>query len=406
MAADPALHQFRTHMVHMSSQTEQLCKAQDLIVTGDSVLCSSGAAFSYAVVMDGHGTHACIKALRAIQPAQWSAFMAQDDPITAIQQHLTSTDAVPNNPSASSGATCCLVRVFASHLEVLNAGDSQCLVFVNGQIRFLSTEHNCCNELERQRLKIQGRLGYYEPTGDLRMIGSRRLIGVEGQYAVFTNGLRLACTQALGHCNTTGIFPDRTVIAFAPGDTVRCVLGSDGLFDMCEKDVSDAERQELEAINDFSFSNPRSWAVPAPKRPGGASTSTSAIASATARTSVSHSWPPKLDGLAYSSSCSDEDDDDDDGRGADEEKSGRSSPTTIATCAPPSLYLQHYLLSDLAPMGHLSCPEICARAVGRWKQAWDMSNKGRCSTQSLSSRDWDDVAVGVVDIVPRRGYEV
>jgi serine/threonine protein phosphatase PrpC len=231
------------HSIHLTASIRQLSKGQDMIVMGKTIY--GGQEIDFACVMDGHGTDACITALRAITSDQWQEFMAIEDPISAIQQYLSDSRVVPNTAGRTSGATCCLVRRFDSHLEVLNVGDSQCLVFLNDEVLFMSDEHNCFNEKEKIRLKEQGRLYMYESSKDLCVIGPQQMIGVDSKYALFKNGVRLACTQALGHNNTTGIFPDRKIIPYSPSDTLRVVLGSDGLFDMCQKIVPEYLKSEF-----------------------------------------------------------------------------------------------------------------------------------------------------------------
>ena len=315
-----------THNIHMSSVVQQLCKGQDLIIHGNTECAfgpNAGIELDYTCVMDGHGTDACIRALRAITSQRWKQFMAIEDPISALQKYLSDIGAVPFiRDGISSGATCCLLRRFPEHLEVLNVGDSQCVIFKNGMPVFISVEHNCFNPQEIARLKEQGRLVRIDPSGDLRMIGPNQLIGVESQYAVFKRELRLGPTQALGHNDATGINPDRSIIPYMEDDNMRCIVGSDGLFDMCQKNES------KEGIVDSVFS-------------GG---------------------------------CAE------------------SKESETPTFGP-------YTLSDLQWMLDKSCVDICKRAVGRWKQVWDMSNKGRSSRQCLGASNWDDVAVGVMDII-------
>jgi serine/threonine protein phosphatase PrpC len=42
----------------------------------------------------------------------------------------------------------------------------------------------------------------------------------------------LAMSQSIGHDNCTGYEPEKNIVYFEPTDKVRCILGSDGLFDM------------------------------------------------------------------------------------------------------------------------------------------------------------------------------
>jgi len=210
-----------------------MSKGQDFACSGETVFLETGESIRYIGVMDGHGSDSCINFIRRLPDTKIQEIMGNKCPITALQ-HLIGKENVVGF-SESSGATMCLARVFSDHVECLNSGDSQAVVFKNGKVEFISEEHNTSNKKERSRLADEFRISGYLISRNIRMVAENKLEPLPSEYAEFKNGITLATTQALGHRNTTGIRPDRTVIEYGQSDTIRVVVGSDGLFDMIIK---------------------------------------------------------------------------------------------------------------------------------------------------------------------------
>ena len=132
-----------------------------------------------------------------------------------------------------SGSTMCLARIFPTYVEIINVGDSQAVVFKNGQIEFISETHDYGNVKEKERLDATSRIYYAVDSKSMKIVSETEMRVVKTFYIVHTNdNVQLAVSQALGHHGKTGVCPDRTIIPYSNMDDIRIVLGSDGLFDM------------------------------------------------------------------------------------------------------------------------------------------------------------------------------
>jgi serine/threonine protein phosphatase PrpC len=222
-----------THIVLTTECIEQMSKGQDFTCSGKTVFSETGEQIHYACVMDGHGSNSCINFIRSLPKTKLDELMGTTCPIRELQALIDKESAL--HIRESSGATMCLVRRFSNHIECLNSGDSQLVVFKNDIIEFISEEHNSNNEKERARISRLFDFIRFEDALGIKMVASNKMISVKTQYAVFSNSTKLATTQALGHHGITGISPDRTVVEYGPSDEIRALIGSDGLFDMIIK---------------------------------------------------------------------------------------------------------------------------------------------------------------------------
>jgi serine/threonine protein phosphatase PrpC len=222
-----------THIVLTTECAEQLSKGQDFTCSGETVFSETGEQIHYACVMDGHGSNSCINFIRSLSKTKFDELMGTTCPIRALQDLIQKECVIQTRES--SGATMCLARRFSDHIECLNSGDSQLVVFKNDAIEFISEEHNSNNEKERARISRVFDFVRFQESTNIKMVAVNKMSKLDGHYAVFRNSTLLATTQALGHNNMTGIVPDRTVIQYGPSDEIRVLIGSDGLFDMIIK---------------------------------------------------------------------------------------------------------------------------------------------------------------------------
>jgi serine/threonine protein phosphatase PrpC len=222
-----------THIVLTTECVEQLSKGQDFTCSGQTIFAETGEEIHYACVMDGHGSDSCINFIRALPKTKIDELMGLTCPIRALQALIDKENAV--RPRESSGATMCLARRFSDHIECLNCGDSQLVVFKNDKIEFISEEHNSNNEKERTRLSRTFDFLRFEESANIKMVAENKMTKADGHYAAFSNSTRLATTQALGHNGITGIRPDQKIIQYGSSDEIRVLIGSDGLFDMIIK---------------------------------------------------------------------------------------------------------------------------------------------------------------------------
>ena len=218
-----------THDISMSHAVEQMTeKGQDYVCQGTGTDQITGEKFIWTMLNDGHGSDTCINFIRSIPQEKTDDLIGNLDPIHAIADYIDKNACIL--PRESSGATCVIVKCFKDRVECISAGDSQFLVFKNGELIYTSKEHNCKNEAERQRLTT---MGYnFVPSSNIKLLSENTLTMAESGYVSFSDGKQLACTQALGHNSKTGYNPETYKFPLLEGDTYRVVLGSDGVFDM------------------------------------------------------------------------------------------------------------------------------------------------------------------------------
>uniref|UniRef100_A0A6C0EFZ7 protein-serine/threonine phosphatase n=1 Tax=viral metagenome TaxID=1070528 RepID=A0A6C0EFZ7_9ZZZZ len=225
--------QKNTHNVTITSKINQLSKGQDYIYM-DEIEDITGEECKVAVVFDGHGNDKVINFIRSISNGIMNLLLKKSNPIQSVANHINNY--LLQSSYESSGSTMCMVKIFSNRIECINCGDSQVAVYKNGSLEFLSKEHNYENEKERERLES---LVKFVPSSNIKMIDKDTLISVYSEYIEwdFPNSYtKLACSQALGHRNSTGHAPDHTVIKITENDTFKVVIGSDGLWEMIMKD--------------------------------------------------------------------------------------------------------------------------------------------------------------------------
>jgi len=224
-----------THDISMSHAVEQMTvKGQDYVCQGTGSNPITGEKFQWIMLNDGHGANTCINYIRSIPQEKKDELISSPEPIEALATNIDRMAFISRYES--SGATCVIVKCFPTRVECISAGDSQFLVFKNGELIYTSKEHNCQNEAERQRLTEKG--NSFIPSQNIKLLSEKTMTMMESGYAYFPDGTQLACTQALGHNSKTGYLPETYEFPLVPGDTYRVVLGSDGVFDMTMLDNS------------------------------------------------------------------------------------------------------------------------------------------------------------------------
>ncbi len=238
--------------ITISEHVEQMSKGQDYTVSGQIEI--DGQPVKYAVVFDGHGTDNVIRFIRNIKRSKMDEIMASPCPGTTMFHYVNNATPKLCIRGECSGSTMCLARIFSTHVEIINVGDSQAVVFKNGQIEFISETHDYGNAKEKERLETTGRIHYAVDSKNTKIVNETDMHVAKAFYIVHKNdGVQLAVSQALGHDGKTGICPDRTVIPYEQADDIRIVLGSDGFFDMVmrEKEEDKFVTQDLLDIVDM-----------------------------------------------------------------------------------------------------------------------------------------------------------
>jgi len=227
----------RTRKVLIETSLEQMHAFQDQTYSGKFMDEETGESGDWGMVTDGHGNNTCIHFLRSIPSEVMDRIIGSLEPAKALFEHVNAN--VKLGPNECSGATMCLVKVYSDRVVCINMGDSQAAVYKNGQLEFITVEHNCFNEREKERLRGLYSDIQYIKSKTLELLTESKITYKSLEYVQFSNKVTLATTQALGHNGLTGISPDVTTIPYLPGDVVQVVIGSDGFWDMVMKDNTD-----------------------------------------------------------------------------------------------------------------------------------------------------------------------
>lgn len=221
----PLLHPKQSHSIDITGHINQMCKGQDYIIGDKTIDSETGELFNWTAVFDGHGGNECIDFIKNVSLEQMNNFISTATPIENLANHINK-----NIKKSGTGSTMCLVKFYQNRIECFNCGDSQVVVYKNGNVDFISKEHNFTNETERKRL--DGAV-VFVPSTNIRVADEYTLISVYSEYIEWnSNRSKIACSQALGHNGITGCFPDKTVIPIELNNTYKVIIGSDGLWDM------------------------------------------------------------------------------------------------------------------------------------------------------------------------------
>lgn len=210
-----------------------IAKNQDVIFYGynDSI---PGNEFEWGVLMDGHGTNMFINIMR-IQ--DWQKIMSEVDPWTALEIILLD---ISGTYGYNSGSTLLMMRAYKDRIETITIGDSEIIIHKNGKMIYKSNPHNNKNETEMLRLAElpQGKCHFLRQKVPIPQIRTSDTLQAKiGGYFYFENDAspittQIAMSQSIGHNNVTCYAPERHIEFFTPEDSIQCIMGSDGLFEM------------------------------------------------------------------------------------------------------------------------------------------------------------------------------
>jgi serine/threonine protein phosphatase PrpC len=231
----------KSHTLFYGSLCKQMDKRQDMGVHG---IYEKGY---YIGAFDGHGTNACIQLLRTLDYS-----IIANDPLKIID--CMETDVSLYNSGSTMNFTTIEVRddIIVTNY---NAGDSECMIFVNGTLVFESVSHTLHKPGERERLRPF--LAEFRPiTGAWSPIplSEKRMSVQRSDICNYKTGESLVPTMALGHNNMTDFVPDVHTMRFKSTDHVRIVSGSDGFWGMIVKTLDEhkLKTMTLEQLVDFA----------------------------------------------------------------------------------------------------------------------------------------------------------
>jgi hypothetical protein len=240
--------------IFCGSMCKQMDKKQDLGVHG---VYEKGY---YIGAFDGHGTDDCIRILRQLDYS-----VIANNPVDIKK----ATDGwLYNSGSTMNFTTIEMNKNHENHEtqetqenedEIIvtnyNAGDSECMIFVNDQLVFESVPHTLLRPGERDRVRpflqnIRPITGAWAPIP----LSDRRMTVHRSDISNYKTGESLVPTMALGHNNMTGFDPDINVLRFKSTDHVRIVSGSDGFWGMIVKTLDEPRLKtaKLEELVDFA----------------------------------------------------------------------------------------------------------------------------------------------------------
>jgi serine/threonine protein phosphatase PrpC len=221
------------------SLCKQMDKGQDLAVHGKY---KKGY---YIGAFDGHGTSECIQILRDVDYS-----IIANDPLRIIDY--------TSSWLYNSGSTMNFTTIQVQDEIIVtnyNVGDSECIIYVNGELVFESVSHTLNRHGERQRIApMLQRIRPVTPAWSPIPLSDRRMTVHRSDISNFDTGESIVPTMALGHNNMTGFEPDIVEIRFKLTDHVRIVSGSDGFWGMIVKtlDEDKLKTYTLEQLVDFA----------------------------------------------------------------------------------------------------------------------------------------------------------
>ena len=234
-----------SHEVSIAGKVEQLCSGQDYFCEGNGIDAVTGEPVRWVMLNDGHGTDSCINFIRSIPTETKSQLICSADPVNVLASYIFESGCIKelkkHFPRAekvweSSGATAVIVKCYSDRIECINSGDSQFIIFKDGELVRVSEEHNCSNEKEKERIVAMNGSIKFAPSVTIKVVSETELTNVYSEYVRFPDGNQLATTQALGHRSKTGYAPNHHVFMLDPDSSYRIIMGSDGLFDMTMMD--------------------------------------------------------------------------------------------------------------------------------------------------------------------------
>lgn len=228
--------------IFCGSLCKQMDKKQDLGVHG---VYEKGY---YIGAFDGHGLNGCINILRQLDYA-----VIANDPVKIKK----ATDVELYNSGSTMNFTTIEMNKNDDEMIVTNynAGDSECMIFVNDQLVFESVSHTLTRPGERERLRpflqdVKPTTGAWAPIP----LSDRRMTVHRSDISNYKTGESLVPTMALGHNNMTDFVPDINTMHFKRTDHVRIVSGSDGFWGMIVKTLDEPRLKtaKLEELLDFA----------------------------------------------------------------------------------------------------------------------------------------------------------
>ncbi len=214
---------------------------QDFTCVFTGLLNSEGESFNAMFTFDGHGDSTVINIIRRM-PLRNIAQM--ENPSFEIFRRLKEVSAKCS--LYNSGSTYILTRVYENRIVINYCGDSEAHVFINDGLVYSTVPHNSTNSAEFARLKKRDPRVMLTPAYTLDVRGEKTIRMKRTNNIMHYDSItsyKLSPSMALGHNEITGydfvngeygVLPDHT-IEIRPGDKVKVIQGSDGVWDMLNR---------------------------------------------------------------------------------------------------------------------------------------------------------------------------
>jgi len=237
----------------------QLGNKQDFTKTFTGLIDEeTNEVFDCFVLADGHGSNRTINIIRKIK---FEDILIKKNCMNYIIANTNKERHIFSKPD-DSGSTFILVKIYSERIEIESIGDSRCVVFINNEQIYITTPHNSSNAGEMERLGNKFEI----VASNCKMgkiLSSTEIELKYCDYVMLLYGNAIKMTQALGHNNITGTFPEKKTINFVKEDRVRIVGASDGYWDMHNFNGrdSDADLEDLKirSVNELALKAKNRW---------------------------------------------------------------------------------------------------------------------------------------------------
>ena len=220
----------------LESASRMLGKGEDFVMTGKGIQVDTETPFSFILVMDGHGGDSCINIIRSAPEEHIVHIVSQIDPVFAMTEFIRVHH---SSYHFRSGATFSLVKMDAQFIRCYNVGDSKSAVFLDSQLTYLTRGHTIDDPNERSRLDaLFGHRYTVNKSHTIQVYSPTAIHMKPNSYILTPKKLNLAMTQSMGHHDELGYNPEVCEIQFLPNQRVDFIVGSDGLWDMINLDLS------------------------------------------------------------------------------------------------------------------------------------------------------------------------
>lgn len=232
-------------------------KMQDRVFTFNGLLDHTGEEIDALYTFDGHGTS---EVIHTIEKMPLEEIAKHKYPLAEILRLLDERGQELNKNKThfmkglkGSGSTYVLTRVYKNRLVVNYCGDSEVIVFKNGNKVFETIPHNVRNPVEMERIQKVCPKNHIAEGKDLSLLSKDSITMIPSSIielydpVTLRHQTTLAPTMALGHNRVTGydfvdcertMVPDY-VVEFEDTDEIVLVQGTDGLWDMVMKHHKD-----------------------------------------------------------------------------------------------------------------------------------------------------------------------